>query len=86
MAQGVFTMLKKNPDLISNVFRGRPRGIDPDTGLPVQENRFSEWLDFQLLPEFRQISKYFNFSVVGVRADKQGIRMGIYIPTAPASK
>ena len=86
MAQGVFTMLKKNPDLISNAFRGRPQGIDPDTGLPVQENRFSEWLDFQLLPEFKQISKYFNFSVVGVRADKQGIRMGIYIPTAPASK
>ena len=86
MARRLFAMVKKNPDLVSNAFGGRLQGIDPVTGLPVQEDRFGEWLDFKLLPEFKQISKYFHFSVIGVKADKQGIRMGIFMPTPPASK
>ena len=86
MARGLFTMLKKNPNLISDVFGGRPQGIDPDIGLPVGGDRFGDWLDFKLLPEFKQISKYLHFSVVGVNADKQGIRMRLFMPTPPASK
>ena len=86
MARGLFTVLKKNPNLISDAFGGLPQGIDPDTGLPIGGDRFGEWLDFKLLPEFKQISKYLHYTVVGVRADKQGIRMGIFMPTPPASK
>ena len=58
MARGLFTVLKKNPNLISDAFGGLPQGIDPDTGLPIGGDRFGEWLDFKLLPEFKQISKY----------------------------
>ena len=86
MARGLFTVLKKNPNLISDAFGGLPQGIDPDTGLPIGGDRFGEWLDFKLLPEFKQISKYLHYTVVGVRADKQGIRMGLFMPTPPASK
>ena len=86
MARGLFTVLKKNPNLISDAFGGLPQGIDPDTGLPIGGDRFGEWLDFKLLPEFKQISKYLHYTVAGVRADKQGIRMGIFMPTPPASK
>ena len=86
MARGLFTVLKKNPNLISDAFGGLPQGIDPDTGLPIGGDRFGGWLDFKLLPEFKQISKYLHYTVVGVRADKQGIRMGIFMPTPPASK
>ena len=86
MARGLFTVLKKNPNLISDAFGGLPQGIDPDTGLPVGGDRFGEWLDFKLLPEFKQISKYLHYTVAGVRADKQGIRMGLFMPTPPASK
>ncbi|MEE2714621.1 MAG: hypothetical protein VYD34_01275 [Verrucomicrobiota bacterium] len=86
MARGLFTVLKKNPNLISDAFGGLPQGIDPDTGLPIGGDRFGGWLDFKLLPEFKQISKYLHYTVVGVRADKQGIRMGLFMPTPPASK
>ena len=86
MARGLFTVLKKNPNLISDAFGGLPQGIDPDTGLPVGGDRFGEWLDFNLLPEFKQISKYLHFTVAGIKADKQGIRMGLFMPLPPASK
>jgi len=86
MGRGLFTVLKRNPNLVSDAFGGVPQGIDPDTGLPIGGDRFGEWLDFKLLPEFKQISKYLHYTVVGVSADKQGIRMGLFMPTPPASK
>ena len=86
MARGLFKVLKKNPNLISDAFGGLPQGIDPDTGLPIGGDQFGEWLDFKLLPEFKQISKYLHYTVAGVKADKQGIRMRLFMPIPPASK
>ncbi|MEE2714949.1 MAG: hypothetical protein VYD34_02960 [Verrucomicrobiota bacterium] len=86
MVRGLFTVLKKNPNLISDTFGGLPQGIDPDTGLPIRGDWFGKWLDFKMLPEFKQISKYLHYTVVGIKADKQGIRMGLFMPIPPALK
>ena len=86
MGRALFTVLKKNPTLISDAFGRLPEGIDPNTGLPIGGDRFGEWLDFKLLPEFKQISKYLHYTVAGIKADKQGIRMRLFMPIPPASK
>ena len=83
MVGAIFSVLKENPNLISEALGDLPEGIDPDTGLPVGGGRLSEWFDFKLLPEFKQISKYLHYTVTGATTTDQGIRFRLFMPTPP---
>jgi hypothetical protein len=42
---------------------------------------FKDWIDFSLLPDFNQISKYFSFSVYAGAATPDGLMMKAFTPT-----
>lgn len=83
MVGAIFSVLKENPNLISEALGDLPEGIDPETGLPVGGGRLSEWFDPKLLPDFRQISKYLHYTVTGATTTDAGIRFRLLMPTPP---
>ncbi len=48
--------------------------------------KFKEWLDFSLLPDFEQISKYFYFDVFGSSSSVNGITFKVFAPVPPQLK
>ena len=83
MVGAIFSVLKENPSLISEALGDLPEGIDPETGLPVGGGRLNEWFDFKLLPEFKKISKYLHYTVMGATTSDSGIRLRLFMPTPP---
>jgi hypothetical protein len=55
-------------------------GIDAMAALPKS---FREWMDFSLLPDYDQVSKYFFFSVFGGSATADGISVKAFAPRPP---
>ena len=83
MVGAIFSVLKENPSLLSEALGDLPEGIDPETGLPVGGGRLNEWFDFKLLPEFKKISKYLHYTVMGATTSDSGIRFRLFMPTPP---
>ena len=81
MARTLFTFVKENPSILMDIFEQFGPGFDPAEG-----PQLDDWLDFKLLPDFKQVSKYFHFAVSGGEATGQGIRFRMYAPTPPALK
>jgi hypothetical protein len=56
-------------------------GLDAMAALPPS---FRDWLDFSLLPDYDQVSKYFFFSVFGGSVTPDGISFKAFAPRPPA--
>jgi len=70
----LFGAVRNNPDLLDAILGAIPNnGGGPDL----------DWLDFKLLPEFKKVRKYFNFSLYTIGADDQSIRLRLFSPTPP---
>jgi hypothetical protein len=57
-----------------------------DQAFPLFPPAFREWVDFSLLPEYDQISKYFYLSVAGASANSEGITLKVFAPRPPQLK
>ena len=85
IARVLFNSIKENPDFLNDLVGQLPFG-DFDPVDPAEGPNLDDWLDFGLLPDFKKISKYFHFTVSGMKATKQAISFRIYAPTPPALK
>jgi hypothetical protein len=81
VARALLGFVKGNPDFLNDLIGQFGGELDPAEGLNLVD-----WLDFKLLPDFKKISKYFHFTVSGVKVTKQGINLRMYAPTPPALK
>ena len=54
-----------------------------DTAMAVFPKSFRDWMDFSLLPDYGQVSKYFNFSVYGGGATADGLYFKVFAPRPP---
>ncbi|HEY4415997.1 MAG TPA: hypothetical protein VGO57_09920 [Verrucomicrobiae bacterium] len=54
-----------------------------DSTMQMFPPMFRDWLDFSLLPDFTQISKYFYMSVYGGSANTDGINLKVFTPRPP---
>jgi hypothetical protein len=52
----------------------------------INADKMKDWLDFSLLPEFDQVSKYFSFSVYSGAATPEGIVFKAFAPLPPQLK
>jgi hypothetical protein len=77
-----FEMCKQNTEVFSQLFNLGMRGVADGEGW----KKFTEWVDFSLLPEFNTISKYFHFSVFSVEVDATGYKIRGFQPFPPELK
>jgi hypothetical protein len=68
-----FTLLKNQSD--------SPAGLGSMAALPKS---FRDWMDFSLLPDYDQVSKYFFFSVFNGGTTTDGISFKAFAPRPPA--
>ena len=54
-----------------------------DTAMAVFPKSFRDWMDFSLLPDYGQVSKYFYFSVYGGGATSDGLSFKVFGPRPP---
>jgi len=54
-----------------------------DTAMAVFPQSFRDWMDFSLLPDYGQVSKYFYFSVYGGGATADGLSFQVFAPRPP---
>ncbi|HKI69985.1 MAG TPA: hypothetical protein VKA67_10380, partial [Verrucomicrobiae bacterium] len=52
----------------------------------INTPKFKEWVDFSLLPNFDQVSKYFYFDVFGSSSSVKGITFKVFAPVPPQLK
>ena len=77
-ARSIFRYAKDNPDFLVELLKGFQ---NPDLGRP--DVAINDWLDFRLLPDFKQVQKYFHFSVAGQQVTEQGISWRLFAPALP---
>ena len=73
--RSTFTLLKNQSDSAA--------GLGPMAALP---KNFRDWMDFSLLPDYDQVSKYFYFSVFGGSTTVDGISFKAFAPRPPQVK
>jgi hypothetical protein len=73
--RSTFTLLKNSSDSAT--------GLGPMAALP---KNFRDWMDFSLLPDYDQVSKYFYFSVFGGSTTVDGISFKAFAPRPPQVK
>ena len=71
----LFTLLKNQSDSAA--------GLGAMAALP---KNFRDWMDFSLLPDYDQVSKYFYFSVFGGSTTVDGISFKAFAPRPPQVK
>jgi len=54
-----------------------------DTAVMAFPKSFRDWMDFSLLPDYNQVSKYFYFSVYGGSATADGLSFKVFAPRPP---
>ena len=54
-----------------------------DAAMAVFPKSFRDWMDFSLLPDYDQVSKYFFFSVYGGGASADGLSFKVFAPRPP---
>ena len=70
-----FALLKNQSD--------SPAGLGSMAALPKS---FRNWMDFSLLPDYDQVSKYFYFSVFGGSTTVDGLSFKAFAPRPPQAK
>jgi len=73
--RSTFALLKNQSD--------SPAGLGSMAALPKS---FREWMDFSLLPDYDQVSKYFYFSVFGGSTTVDGLSFKAFAPRPPQAK
>ncbi len=58
-------------------------GAAAQVGLGMLPKAFTDWLDFSLLPDYDQVSKYFYFSVFTGKTNPEGISFQGFYPRPP---
>jgi hypothetical protein len=74
----LFTALKNDPNAASAMFS--PLGAMPYASAG---NSFRDMVNFALLPDYDQVSKYFSFTVYGGDATAEGLDVKFFDPRAP---
>ena len=77
--RALFTALKNSPADNGSQERQRVR-------IPAFRRTgkiFGDWMDFSLLPDYDQVSKYFYFSVYGGSATADGLSFKVFAPRPP---
>jgi hypothetical protein len=59
------------------------RSAANDTAMRMFPQSFREWMDFSLLPDYDQVSKYFYISVYGGAATAEGLSFKAFAPRPP---
>ena len=59
------------------------RSAANDTAMRIFPQSFRDWMDFSLLPDYDQVSKYFYFSVYGGGATADGLSLQAFAPRPP---
>jgi len=54
-----------------------------DSAMMAFPKSFRDWMDFSLLPDYDQVSKYFYFSVYGGSATTDGLSVKVFAPRPP---
>ena len=54
-----------------------------DTAMTAFPKSLRDWMDFSLLPDYGQVSKYFYFSVYGGGATADGLSFKVFAPRPP---
>jgi hypothetical protein len=75
--RSLFKTLKNQPS------NGGSNGLNPMAALPKS---VSDWLDFSLLPDYDQVSKYFYFSVFAGNTTADGLSFKAFAPRPPQMK
>jgi hypothetical protein len=80
IARALFTALKNEP-----ADSPQSRGVNWLFGLPFAppERSFREWMDFSLLPDFDQVSKYFYFTVYSGSTTSDNFSFKAFAPRPP---
>lgn len=73
--------LKKDSGTLSSLLKS-PLSPGGEEG----ESKVKEWVDFNLLPSFDRISKYFYFTVWGGSVTSDGLNVKMFAPTPPQLK
>jgi hypothetical protein len=72
LMRSAFTLFKKQADAAGGL-----------NSLSVLPKGFRDWLDFSLLPDYDQVSKYFFFSVFGGSTTADGLAFKVFAPRPP---
>lgn len=76
-----FEILKKESGTLANLFNSS--GLAGRFAVGEDAMKFTEWLDFSLLPPFERVAKYFHFSVYGGSLDSRGYTFRYFSPKPP---
>jgi hypothetical protein len=79
MVLSVIDTFRTNADQFDMIFSMIPMGELNDVNL-------GNWLDFSLLPQGEKISKYFDITVYGAKADARGVNLKMFSPLPPNLK
>jgi hypothetical protein len=66
--------------LFKSLSAGGAGGVTPLAALPQS---LRDWMDFSLLPDYDQVSKYFSFSVYGGTTTVEGVSFKFFTPRPP---
>lgn len=77
-----FEMVRQNTNTFADLFSSLPGHDGSSDGW----KKFSEWVDFSLLPQYDTISKYFYFSVFSGLVDANGYTFTGFTPFPPEMK
>lgn len=65
---------------------GAIRTVNNLPGMKTPDNRFTDWLDFSLLPPFADIARHLSFTVAGNRVNVGGLTYTLFAPQPPPVK
>ena len=79
-----FEVMKKNPNSATN--SNDLAVLGSAFGVSMNQNNFSTWFDYSLLPEFDKVAKYFHFSVYAGSANADALTLKMFSPVPPSLK
>lgn len=80
----VFEILRKESGTLANLLAATP--LAGRLGIGDDQSKFSEWVDFSLLPPFDRIAKYFHMSVWSGAVKADGLHFKVFNPNPPGLK
>lgn len=82
MGGGLFSYQNQR-DVMRTSFKLLKNASGSDATMKMFPPEFREWLDFSLLPDYDQVSKYFYLSVVGASSGADGMTLKVFTPRPP---
>jgi hypothetical protein len=82
MGGGLFSYQNQR-DVMRTSFKLLKNAGGSDSTMKMFPPEFREWLDFTLLPDYDQVSKYFYLSVFGASSSADGMTLKVFTPRPP---